>query len=191
MSRSRALSAVALGLAAVALTTLPAQARDIAALYPTPAVMSPAPSATGVLRMKSAYGFDETVARLKSDVAAKGIRFFVEIDQSELGDGAGIALRPSKLLVFGNPPLGVQFLTSNPYAGLDWPVRMLVVKDVKGEVWVAYTDFDFIARRYAIHDRRAAFKMAAMVSASIASSVGPAAEASGGGRPSLVIGREP
>jgi len=172
MSRRRPFSAVAFGVAAVALAALPAQARDASALYPTPAFMSATPSATGVLRMKSAYGFDETVARLKSDIAAKGIRFFVEIDQSEIGDGAGISLRPSKLLVFGNPPLGVQFLTSNPYAGLDWPVRMLVVQDAKGEVWVAYTDFGFIARRYAIHDRDAAFKMASMVSAAIASSVG-------------------
>lgn len=172
-------SAGAFGLAAVpaaalagALMATAAQAGAQPVLFPAPAVMSQAPAAAGVLRMKSAYGFDETVARLKDDVAAKGIRFFIEIDQSELGDGAGIPLRPSKLLVFGNPPLGVQFLTSNPYAGLDWPVRMLVVQDAKGEVWVAYTDFKYIARRYAIRDRGAAFEMAAMVSASIASSVG-------------------
>jgi uncharacterized protein (DUF302 family) len=169
-------SACTFGLAAVpaafALMATPAQAGAEPPLFPTSAVMSQAPAAAGVLRMKSAYGFDETVARLKSDVAAKGIRFFIEIDQSELGDGAGIPLRPSKLLVFGNPPLGVQFLTSNPYAGLDWPVRMLVVQDAQGEVWVAYTDFSYIARRYAIRDRGEAFKMASMVSASIASSVG-------------------
>jgi uncharacterized protein (DUF302 family) len=169
-------SACTFGLPAAALAGVlmatPALAGAEPGLFPAPAVMSQAPAAAGVLRMKSAYGFDETVARLKADVEAKGIRFFIEIDQSQLGDGAGIALRPSKLLVFGNPPLGVQFLTSNPYAGLDWPVRMLVVQDARGEVWVAYTDFNYIARRYAIRDRGAAFKMAQMVSASIASSVG-------------------
>jgi uncharacterized protein (DUF302 family) len=124
--------------------------------------------AEGVIRVPSAYGFDETVRRLKADVAAKGIRFFDEIDQSQLGAGANIALRPSKLLLFGNPPLGVQFLTSNPYAGLDWPVRMLVVQDAGGKVWIAYSDFAWIARRYAITDREAAFKMASEVSASVA-----------------------
>jgi uncharacterized protein (DUF302 family) len=155
-----------------ALMATSAEAGAEPGLFPASVVMSQAPAAAGVLRMKSAYGFDETVARLKADVEAKGIRFFIEIDQSELGDGAGIPLRPSKLLVFGNPPLGVQFLTSNPYAGLDWPVRMLVVQDAQGEVWVAYTDFNYIARRYAIRDRGEAFKMASMVSASIASSVG-------------------
>ncbi len=133
-------------------------------------------AAQGVLRVKSAYGFDETVRRLKADVAAKGIRFFDEIDQSQLGAGANIALRPSKLLLFGNPPLGVQFLTSNPIAGLDWPVRMLVVQDADGQVWVAWTDFAWLAQRYGVTDRDAAFKMATEVSASIASSVaGPKA----------------
>jgi uncharacterized protein (DUF302 family) len=172
-------SACTFGLAAVNAAALagamlagPAQARDVTALLPKPAVMSPVPTAEGVLRMKSAYGFDETVERLKADVNAKGIRFFIEIDQSQLGAVANIALRPSKLLIFGNPPLGVQFLTSNPYAGLDWPVRMLVTQDAKGDVYVAYTDFGYIARRYAIRDRGPAFKMAEMVSASIASSVG-------------------
>ncbi len=78
----------------------------------------------GVVRVKSAYGMEETVARLKQDVAGKGIMFFSEINQSELAAKAGVKLRPSTLLVFGNPPLGTLFLTSNPDAGLDWPVRL-------------------------------------------------------------------
>jgi len=142
------------------------------AALPAAAEQAPATAnAAGVIKVASAYGFDETVSRLKADIAAKGIRFFDEIDQSQLGAGAKIALRPSKLLLFGNPPLGVQFLTSNPIAGLDWPVRMLVVQDADGKVWVAYTDFRYIAERYAIADRDAAFKMAGEVSGSIASAV--------------------
>ncbi len=126
--------------------------------------------AKGVIKVRSHYGFDETVSRVKADIAAKGIRFIDEIDQSALGAGADIQLRPSKLLIFGNPPLGVQFLTSNPLAGLDWPVRMLVAKDADGAVWVTWTDFGFIADRYAITDRDAALKMTSEVSSSIASS---------------------
>jgi uncharacterized protein (DUF302 family) len=128
------------------------------------------PPAAGVIRTESAYAFDETVARVKADIAAKGIQFFTEIDQSRLAGEAGIKLGPSKLLVFGNPPLGVQFLTSNPYAGLDWPVRILVTQDADGQVWVAYTDFAFIAERYQIRDRGPAFTMASQVAASIAAS---------------------
>jgi len=125
----------------------------------------------GIVRVKSAYPLTETVNRLKKDVADKGIMFFSEIDQSELAAKAGIKLLPSTLLVFGNPPLGIQFLTSNPDSGLDWPVRLLVHQDANGDVWAVYTDFDWIARRHHIKDRSDAFKMASMVIQSITSVV--------------------
>ena len=125
----------------------------------------------GLVRVRSAYPVDETVARMRQDIAAKGITFFQEVDQSKLAAGAGIALRPSTLLVFGNPPLGAQFLTSNPYSGLDWPVRLLVLQDADGSVWVAWTDFAWIARRHHIADRQQQFAMATSVVESITSTV--------------------
>jgi uncharacterized protein (DUF302 family) len=128
-------------------------------------------AADGVVKVKSIYAKDETVARLKQDIAGKGIRFFAEIDQSQLAADAGIKLRPSTLLLFGNPPLGTQFMTSNPLAGLDWPVRLLVIEDEQGQVWAAYTEFAHIAQRNHISDREAQFKMASEVVASITSSV--------------------
>jgi uncharacterized protein (DUF302 family) len=130
-----------------------------------------AKSNDAVVRVKSAYGFAETIERLKKDIAAKGIMFFSEIDQSKLAAGAGIKLNPSTLLVFGNPPLGTQFMTSNPNAGLDWPVRLLVIADNAGAVWTVYTDFAWIAARHGIVNRGDQFKMASMVIASITSSV--------------------
>jgi uncharacterized protein (DUF302 family) len=125
----------------------------------------------GVVRVKSAYPMDETIARIKQDIAGKGIMFFQEINQSQLAEKAGIKLNPSTLLVFGNPPLGTLFLTSNPDSGLDWPVRVLVRQDNDGTVWAVYTDFGWIARRHNIKDRDAQFKMASMVVESITSSV--------------------
>ena len=73
----------------------------------------------GVVRVKSAYAMGETIEHLQKDVAAKGIKMFSLIDQAGLAADAGIALRPSVLLVFGNPALGVQFITSRSQAGLD------------------------------------------------------------------------
>ncbi len=105
------------------------------------------------------------------DIADKGIRFFTEIDQSQLGASADIAIRPSRLILFGNPPLGVQFLSSNPYSGLDWPVRMLILEEADGSVSVAWTEFGYIANRFGIKDRDAQFAMANAVATSIASSV--------------------
>lgn len=125
----------------------------------------------GVVRVRSAYPISETIARLKRDIADKGIRFFAEIDQSKLAAEAGIKLQPSVLLIFGNPPLGTQFIIANANAGLDWPVRLLVFENEKGEVWTAYTDFNWIARRHGIENRSEQFKMASTVIASITSSV--------------------
>jgi uncharacterized protein (DUF302 family) len=125
----------------------------------------------GIVRVKSLYPFQETIERLKKDIAAKGIRFFSEIDQSKLAADAGIKLNPSTLLVFGNPPLGIQFITANPNAGLDWPVRLLVTQDSTGAVWTVYTDFAWITARHGIVNRAEQFKMASMVIASITSSV--------------------
>ncbi|MBW8733256.1 MAG: DUF302 domain-containing protein [Asticcacaulis sp.] len=138
---------------------------------PATAAPLPAPAAdSGIVRVQSAYGVDETVARIEAAVAAKGIKFFSEIDQSALAQGAGISLPRSTLVQFGNPPLGIQFLTANPYSGLDWPVRMLVLQDADGKVWVAWTDFHYIAHRHHITNRDAQFKMASDVAASIARS---------------------
>lgn len=161
-------------------TTLFASTLAVISVSPTfvaPASASPTnsaatiqtlPSDEGVIRVRSVYGLAETIARLKADIAAKGIKFFDQIDQAKLAADAGIALNPSTLLVFGNPPLGIQFLTANPYTGLDWPVRMLVLQDNDGQVWVAYTDFTYIAHRHHITDRDPQFAMATMVAGSIA-----------------------
>jgi uncharacterized protein (DUF302 family) len=128
--------------------------------------------ADGIVRVKSAYPLDETVTRLKKDIAAKGIRFFQEVDQHKLAAEAGIKVLPSTLLVFGNPPLGTQFLNAKPQAGIDWPVRLLVQQDERGDVWAVYTDFLWIARRHGIKDTdQAPFKTASGVIASITSSV--------------------
>jgi len=130
-----------------------------------------ADSDDGIVRVKSAVPIAEAIARIKADIASKGIKFFSEIDQSKLAADAGVKLRPSTLLVFGNPPLGTQFITSNPNAGLDWPVRLLLTQDDNGDVWAVWTDFEWIAKRHNIKDRIAQFKMATMVVGSITSTI--------------------
>jgi uncharacterized protein (DUF302 family) len=130
-----------------------------------------AASSDGLIKVRSAYSIDETIARMRKDIAAKGIMFFQAVDQAQLAARAGITLRPSTLLEFGNPPLGAQFLTSNPYSGLDWPVRVLVLQDEDGVVWAAYTDFAWIAKRHGITDRQPQFAMASSVVESITSNI--------------------
>jgi uncharacterized protein (DUF302 family) len=138
-----------------------------AAKAATPVASAPA---EGVIKQRSDFAFDDTVHRIKADIAKKGIRFFDEIDHRQLGASADLPINRSKLLLFGNPPLGVQFLQANPVAGLDWPVRMLVTQDDDGTVWVTWSDFRFVASRYKLADRDKQIAMASEVAASIASS---------------------
>ena len=135
-------------------------------------IASPAAAqADGIIRVRSAYSVAETIERIKQDVAAKGIMFFSEVDQAALAAGAGIKLRPSTLLTFGNPPLGTLFITAKAEAGLDWPVRLLVTQDHAGAVWAVYTDFKWIAARHGIRDRDREFATATGVIASITSAI--------------------
>jgi uncharacterized protein (DUF302 family) len=156
------------GLCAAALVPFALAAAPAPAMAESPSRQAPE---NGIVSVKSAYPVGETIDRIKKDVAAKGIMFFIAVDQSKLAADAGIALRPSTLLVFGNPALGSQFMTSNPIAGIDWPVRLLVVEDEKGDVWAVYNDFAAIARRHGITDRDATFAKASEVIESITSSV--------------------
>lgn len=140
-------------------------------LLPAATSVARADSDDGIVRVKSAVPMSEAISRIKADIAAKGIKFFLEVDQSKLAADAGIKLRPSTLLVFGNPPLGTQFITANPNAGLDWPVRLLLTQDDNGDVWAVWTDFGWIARRHNIGNREAQFKMATTVVKSITSTI--------------------
>jgi uncharacterized protein (DUF302 family) len=135
--------------------------------------LAPAGAVTrdGLVRVKSAYGMEETIDRIKQDVAAKKIMLFDVIDQAKLAKDAGIAIAPSTLILFGNPPLGTLFLQANPESGIDWPVRVLVHQDKRGQVWAVYTDFAWIAKRHGIKSRAKEFKMASEVAAAITGAV--------------------
>ena len=141
-----------------------------AALAATDEAMPPGIS-DGVVTVRSAYSVPETVERLKQAVVAKGIMYFDTIDQRKLGAAAWVEVQPSVLLVFGNPALGVQFLAGNPLAGLDWPVRLLVTEDAKGQVWTAYSDFAWIAKRHHISTKDQVFEKASNVISSINDSI--------------------
>jgi len=147
----------------------------LAAAGPAFAASTPttaAEHAAGILRAPSSHSVEDTVARIKTAVEAKGIKYFVAIDQQQLGAAANLPIRKSTLVLFGNPPLGVQFIQANPYAGLDWPVRMLVRETADGSTEIAYTDFAFIAERYGISGKDAQLKMASEVAATIADEAG-------------------
>jgi uncharacterized protein (DUF302 family) len=147
---------------------------NLAALAAAAFVMNAPPAraadGAGIVITKSSYKMQETIDRITKDIAAKKIKLFDVIDQAKLAKEAGVDVKPSTLIIFGNPPLGTLFITARAEAGLDWPVRLLVFEDDKGQVWTAYSDFDWIARRHNITNRVPQFQKASEVIASIVSS---------------------
>jgi uncharacterized protein (DUF302 family) len=125
----------------------------------------------GLIHTRSAYSVEETAKRIKADVEKKGIMFFTTIDQAKLAKDAGLELPPSTMVMFGNPPLGILFLTSQPDSGMDWPVRVLIKQDKQGKVWAVYQDWKWVAKRYGITNRDEQFAKATEVVMSIMSSI--------------------
>jgi hypothetical protein len=87
----------------------------------------------GIVKVKSAYSMDETIARVKQDIATKGIMFFSAVDQYKLAADAGINLRPSTLLIFGNPP---RTSHQEPGAGLTGRYDCSCSRMRKARVWI-------------------------------------------------------
>jgi len=125
----------------------------------------------GIVTVKSRYSVSETVNRITRSVEDKGIILFGVIDQAKLGSAAGNEVRPSRLVMFGNPALGTTFIAANPLAGLDWPVRVLVYQAKDGSVYAAYTDFGWIAKRHRISSRDRQFAMASQVIEAVTATV--------------------
>ena len=107
----------------------------------------------GIITKKSHYSVKVTLDRLENVLKKKGITIVTRWSHHAGAKKAGIPLRPTELLIFGNPKLGSHFFTSNQASGIDLPLKALAWKDAKGQVWVTYNDPAFIANRHSINDR--------------------------------------
>ncbi|QIE26759.1 hypothetical protein SBC1_39650 (plasmid) [Caballeronia sp. SBC1] len=95
---------------------------------------------SSVVTLRSKYDFEATVSRLKAALAARGVTLFADIDQSAAAAEAGTTLRPTRLLLFGNPKAGTPVMEANPHAALELPLRAVVWEDSESTVWVDYQD---------------------------------------------------
>ena len=107
----------------------------------------------GLVVKKSPYNAKKTLNRLEKLLRSKGITIVKRWSHTRGGKKAGIPLRPTELLIFGNPKLGTHFFTSKQTAGIDLPMKALAWKDENGQVWLAYNDPAYIAKRHGIEDR--------------------------------------
>lgn len=114
----------------------------------------PAHAESAFLKKESAHGVVETIDRLETALEEKGITVFARIDHAAGAEKAGLELRPTLLLVFGNPKLGTPLMNASPLMGLDLPMKALAYEDEGGTVWLAYTSPQALKDRHGIegHD---------------------------------------
>ena len=110
----------------------------------------------GIVHRRSPHTVDETVGRLSAAIMAAGATVFAMIDQSGEAERAGLALRDTKLLVFGNPRAGTPVMAAAPLAALDLPLKILVWADDAGAVWMTYADPAWLAARHGLAGQLAA-----------------------------------
>ncbi len=107
----------------------------------------------GLKTKKSNYSVKETLDRLEGVLKEKGITIALRWSHSDKGNSVDIPLRPTELLIFGNPKLGTNMFTSKQTAGIDFPMKALAWEDEKGQVWLTYNDPAYLAKRHGIKDR--------------------------------------
>jgi uncharacterized protein (DUF302 family) len=93
-----------------------------------------------LVTVQSQHDFAVTVTRLRDTLAARGLTLFADIDQSEAAASVGMPLRPTRLLLFGNPKSGTPVMAARPHAALELPLRAVVWEDADGRVYIDYQD---------------------------------------------------
>jgi len=109
----------------------------------------------GMVTMKSPHSVDETLDRFEKAVTSKGMTVFARVDHAKGASSVDLKLRPTQLLIFGNPKIGTLLMQSNQTAAIDLPLKLLAWQDADGQVWVAYNDPGYLVKRHNITDRDA------------------------------------
>jgi len=125
------------------------QALVIAILLNTPAY---ADTSDGIVLIKSNNSVTTTIDKLETLLKDKGMTVFNRIDHTAGAEKAGLKLRPTELLIFGNPKVGTPLMLCSQSAALDLPQKALAYQDANGQVWLAYNDPVYMAQRHNIQD---------------------------------------
>lgn len=129
--------------------------------------------AEGLVSTKSPLTVKKTMDRLESLVQQKGMKVFARIDHAKGAASVGKTLRPTELLIFGNPQGGTPFMECAQTVGIDLPLKALVWEDVTGQVWLGYNAPLFLARRHEVPDCAVAEKMTQALAAIAAAVTAP------------------
>jgi uncharacterized protein (DUF302 family) len=104
----------------------------------------------GLTTVPSDFGPKETMDRLDGEIKAVGMTVFARIDHAAGAAAAGLPLRPTELLIFGNAKGGTPLMQADQAIGIDLPLKALVYQDASGKVWLAYNDPSWLASRHGL-----------------------------------------
>lgn len=107
-------------------------------------------AAEGLVAVKSPYAAKQTMDRVEANVTQRGLKVFARIDHAAGAASIGKTLRPTEVLIFGNPQGGTPFMECAQTAGIDLPLKVLVWQDAAGQVWLGYNDPAHLAKRHGV-----------------------------------------
>ena len=113
-------------------------------------------AADGLVALKSPYPAKDTMNRFEENARQRGLTVFARIDHAAGAAKVGKTLRPTEVLIFGNPQGGTPLMECAQSAGIDLPLKALVWEDAQGQVWLGYNDPAWLASRHAAADCPAA-----------------------------------
>ena len=105
-------------------------------------------SIPGFISKLSPHSVPETIQRLSALLKSKGVAIFALIDHSGEAEKAGLKMRPTQLLIFGNPKGGTPLMLAAPSTAIDLPLKALVWEDADGKVWLSYNSPDYLQQRH-------------------------------------------
>ncbi len=104
----------------------------------------------GLVKVESRYSVEETVKRLEAALADKALRVFALIDHNGEAEKVGLEMRPTKVLIFGNPKGGTPLMVAAPSLAIDLPLKALIAEDAAGNVSVTYNDPEYLKERHGV-----------------------------------------
>jgi uncharacterized protein (DUF302 family) len=102
----------------------------------------------GLIDLESHHSVDETVAKLKVILDAKGVTLFALVDHSGEAEKVGMKMPPTKLLIFGSPKAGTPLMLAAPSIAIDLPLKILVWEDTSGKVWISWNSPEYLRDRH-------------------------------------------
>ena len=104
----------------------------------------------GLTTIPSHFGPDETVRWLETEIKAHGLSVMARINHAALAAEAGLALRPTEVIIFGNPRGGTPLMQASQTIGIDLPLKVLVWQDAAGKTWLSYNEPAWLVARHEI-----------------------------------------